>query len=307
MCIRDRSPEWVSVRDDTLPGGPVKAYLMAEAPWPSAEGYRVCWVLSTSKARHDAESRRARIAKASTRLDDLAARLAGPKARIRTKAGADDAAQAILKQTKTERFFEVSLKETSEPRYRQERRGRPGKDTRYKRQERVRIALTWEIKDDVIAYDAKSDGMFPFITNCRDLALGELLDHYKFQPCLERRHEQLKSGLEVVPMWLKSVARVEAVLFLFFVALIVRALIEREIRTRMGDEGLLALPLYPEQRDCPAPTAERILTIFDTVQRHELVSGGQIVQVFEPQLTPIQRKILELLALPPSIYRTTRA
>ena len=304
--VQSQSPEWVSVRDDTVPGGPVSAYLMAEAPWPSAEGYRVAWVLSTSKARRDADSRRGRIAKASQRLDDLATRLSGPKARIRTKAGADDAARAILKQTRTERFFEVSLEEVSEPRYRQERRGRPGPDTRYQRQERVRIALEWKVKNDVVAYEAKSDGMFPFITNCRDLALGELLDHYKFQPCLERRHEQLKSGLEVVPMWLKSVARTEAVLFLFFVALIVRALIEREIRTRMKDEGLATLPLYPEERDCPAPTAERILSMFDTVQRHELVTGDHIVQIFEPQLTPIQRKVLKVLGLSPSIYRAPK-
>jgi len=101
---------------------------------------------------------------------------------------------------------------------------------------------------------------------------------------LERRHEQLKTGLLVAPMWLKSVTRIEPSLFLFFVALLVRALIEREIRLRMKDTDLTTLPIYPEDRDCPAPSAERILDIFATVQRHDLVDArGHLVQSFEPK------------------------
>jgi hypothetical protein len=40
-----------------------------------------------------------------------------------------------------------------------------------------------------------------------------------------------------------------------------------------------------------------------TVQRHELISDGGPVQVFEPELTAIQRRVLELLNLSPAIYR----
>ncbi len=302
--VQSNSPEWILVRDRTEPGGAPDAYLMAEAPWPSAEGYRVAWVLSTSKSRRDAEARRARITKASERLDALAARLAGPKARIRTKPGADEAVRAVLRDAGVERFFDIALKETVEASYRQARRGRPGKDTRYRRDERIRIALTWKVRDEQVAYEAKSDGMFPFITNCRDLALAELLEHYKYQPCLERRHQQLKSGLEVAPVLLKSVARIEGLLFINFVALLIRALIERQIRLKMQAEEVKALPLYPEDRDCSAPTAERIFAIFATVQRHDLVSHGKTIQTFEPELTPIQRRVLKLLGLSPSIYRT---
>ena len=303
--IRTNTPAWVLVRENgTLPDRTLDAYLACEAPWPSAEGHRIVWVLSTAKRQRDAETRRSRIKKASERLDELAAKLQGPKARIRTKAGADQAAQAILKDTRTERYLDITLAARTEPSYRQERPGRPGAQTRYRRTSRARIALTWAVRDEQVAADAAADGMFPLITNSRDLSPGELLDRYKYQPCLERRHEQLKSGLEVVPMWLKSVARIEAILLLHFVALLVRALMEREIRRRMKAEDVQTLPLYPEDRECPAPTAERILAVFATLQRHELIAGGQVVQTFEPELTVTQRRVLRLLGLPASICRT---
>lgn len=303
--LRDHRPDWVMVKDDGIStDGTPDAYLMCEAPWPSAEGYRVAWVLSTAKRRHDAESRRARITRAAEALDSLAKRLLGPKARIRTKAGADQAAAAILAETRTEAFFEITLAERAEARFRQERRGRPGAETRYRRTERTRIAVSWKVLEDQVAAAAASDGTFPFITNDRALTLGELLSRYQSQPCLERRHEQLKSGLEVVPLWLKSVARIEAILLLYYVALLVRALLEREIRRAMKDGDVAALPIYPEDRGCAAPSAERILAIFSTLQRHELIANGRAVQIFEPQLSATQSRVLGLLGLPDSIYAT---
>lgn len=302
--IRTHAPDWVLVRQNgTLPDGSLDAYLACEAPWPSAEGHRMVWVLSTSKKARDAQTRRARIKRASERLDELAAKLQGPKARIRTKAGADSSARAILADTRTEDYFDITLQEVGEPTFKQDRRGRPGSATRYRRTDRTRIKLTWTVRDEAVRAAAASDGMFPLITNDRELSLRELLDHYKYQPCLERRHTQLKTGLEVVPMWLKSVARIEAILLLHFVALLVRALIEREIRRRMKDEDLATLPLYPEDRDCAAPSAERILSVFGTIQRHELIDGGRVIQTFEPELTGTQRRVLRLLGLSPSIYR----
>ncbi len=103
-------------------------------------------------------------------------------------------------------------------------------------------------------------------------------------------------------MFLKKVTRIEGVLFLYFVALLVRALIEREIRRNMEAEELATLPLYPEDRDCAAPTAERILSIFAPIQRHGLVANGEVVQTFEPHLTALQLRVLKLLGLSPSIY-----
>src|ERR1035437_3695866 len=45
------------------------------------------------------------------------------------------------------------------------------------------------------------------------------------------------------------------------------ALTQRGHRTSMKTQGLAGIPLYPELRNCPAPSAPRILGIFNDVKR----------------------------------------
>jgi len=47
------------------------------------------------------------------------------------------------------------------------------------------------------------------------------------------------------------------------------------------------------------PSARRILEIFSDVQRHHLMSGEDVVRVFEPQPTSLQRNVLDHLHCPP--------
>jgi HEPN domain-containing protein len=131
-----------------------------------------------------------------------------------------------------------------------------------------------------------------------------ILEAYKFQPRLEKRHEQLKSVQNLAPVWLKNVSRVEALLFLYFIALLVHALLEREVRQGMVREGLECLPLYPEERECKAPRTERLLDVFALLQRHRLFRAGQEIQRFEPELSELHRQILDLMRLPYDVFRS---
>jgi len=67
------------------------------------------------------------------------------------------------------------------------------------------------------------------------------------------------------------------------------------------------IALYPEFRDCKAPSAERILEIFATLARHQLHRDGTLVQTFEPELTTQQQQVLDLLGLPHSSAYTQPA
>lgn len=88
--------------------------------------------------------------------------------------------------------------------------------------------------------------------------------------------------------------------------MLTEALIEREIRTSMSNQGLTGIPLYPELRNCPAPSAPRILEIFEDLARHQLINAdGEIVQTFHPELTPVQQQVLDLLHIPANIYTPT--
>ena len=64
------------------------------------------------------------------------------------------------------------------------------------------------------------------------------------------------------------------------------------------------LPLYPEDLECKAPTANRILEGFENIQRHDLMDGEQVYKCFEPKLTPLQEDLLCLLGAPRDTYGT---
>ena len=86
--------------------------------------------------------------------------------------------------------------------------------------------------------------------------------------------------------------------------MLISSLIERTIRRAMADAGLSELSLYPEDRGCTAPTTARILEIFTGVARHELAApDGTVLRTFQPELTQLQRQVLDLLDIPTSVYR----
>ena len=103
----------------------------------------------------------------------------------------------------------------------------------------------------------------------------------------------------VAPVLLKNEGRIEALLFLYFIVLLVQALLEREVRRAMTARGLMSLPLYPEGRDCLAPSAHGIFQIFAGLQYHQLRRQDTLVQTFSPALTPLPRQILDLLGISP--------
>ncbi len=306
---QSHAPAWQEAlrRPGARSGDPERIWRTFEAPAPSVDGYRVIWAHSSGKAARDAAARAARIEAGLAALDVLAARLAGPKTRLKTRVAAAAAAAAALSAAGATRWVGFTITEAKEVAFRQERRGRPGSETRYRRTEKPVFAVSAAIRAEAVAYDAATDGCFPLVTNDLAMTPAEVLAAYRYQPHLERRHHLLKGPQEVAPVYLQTPQRIEALLLCHFFAMLAEALIEREIRASMKSAGLGGIPLYPELRDCPAPSAPRILEIFRDVQRHELISAGEVVQSFEPQLTPLQRQVLELLHVPASVYTGANA
>jgi len=164
---------------------------------------------------------------------------------------------------------------------------------------------SWRLRHHIVRHEAASDGCFPLITNDPALSPAEALAAYKYQPNLERRNHCLKGTQAVAPVNLHTPARIEALLCCHFFALLIHALIERQIRAAMAAAGTTSIPLYAEARDCTAPSARRILEIFDTVTRHHISRDGRIVQVFDAELDARQRQVLKLLGIPASAYRAS--
>jgi transposase len=303
--ITRNTPTWAEAarRPARRRDQPDDVYSIFESPLPSAEGYRIIWVRSTAKLARDAGLRATRLQRATAGLEDLARRLAGPKSRYKTKVAVEDAARGVLEATETTRYFETSVREQRDRTYRQDHPGAAGPTTRFRGTARTSFALTWRVRTHVVKADAASDGCYPLVTNDPDLSPAGALAAYKYQPNLERRHAQLKGPQAVAPVFLKNPARIEALLCCHFLALVVQALIERQIRTAMADASTKTIPLYPEDRDCSAPSAARTLEIFNGLSRHHLYRRGTQIEIFDPDLTALQRQVLRLLGIPTAVYR----
>jgi transposase len=157
--------------------------------------------------------------------------------------------------------------------------------------------LDYEIDVQRLYRQRQGDGVFPLVSNDRRLSELELLHAYKRQPTIEKRFSQLKTDFAVAPVYLKGVHRIQALLCLYFFALLIEALLERELRRAMKHEGIEDLPMYPEGRACRWPTARRLIDLFEPIQRHTLECGNGKVEVMGTELTKLQRKLLKLLKI----------
>ena len=303
--MQDHEPGWAeALRAPGRIGEPDQVWSTCQAPWPSAEGYRVVWVHDSGKRLRDAAARARKIEKGVEAIgDDLTGRLSSPRSRLRTAAAVHAAAEAALADSGAGRWVRFTVTEKIQESFRQTRAGRPGPDTGYRRIEKKTFEVTCDIDYQQVAYDAVSDGCWPLITNDRDMTGAEVLAAYRYQPNLERRHHLLKGVQDAAPIWIKTIPRIEAIFLCHFIALLIGALIERQIRMAMKAAEIARIPVYPELRGCAAPSADRIFEIFAHVARHELRDAtGALVQVFEPEFTELQLKILDLLDVPVTAY-----
>jgi transposase len=276
----------------------VDRFSICEPAGQTIEGYRLIWYHSTRKAELDAEARLTRLEKALKRLDELRSKLASPRTRYRSRAKVAEAVEALLRECEVREWILVEIEEQVTEKFRQERRGRPGQKTRYVREETLRFSLRHRIELERLDEEARSDGIFPLVSNDPAMTQRDLLLAYKQQPAIERRFEHLKTDFVVAPVYLKEVSRIQALLCVYFFVLLVEALLERELRRAMEHEGIDSLPLYSEGRPCRRPTARRVIDLYEDVQQHSLMAGRRPPEVFSTELTRLQRRILRLLGIP---------
>lgn len=304
-CQEHRIP-WSEVRRTENPRGKDKPDQVYEAYEPrelTTDGYRLIWYRSSVKRALDEKRRAKRIARAKARIDNLEERTGAR--RFRTSESALKAAEEVLQDEGAQRWLRVSVSETSIANFKQESPGRPGKDTRYRKVAAPLILFTVEEIEDVIVADALCDGLFAMVTNKTqdEMDAAAILAAYKYQPFLEKRNEQLKSVLSVAPIYLQNPKRVAALLFVYFLAVLVFALIEREARLGMKTREIESIPLYPEGRPCKAPTTDGILSAFLGVRRNRLIdASGTVVPTFHDALPSVATLLLKLLGVQRRAY-----
>jgi transposase len=290
--------QWRHIHDKRNDDGKiVDKYSISEPASLSVEGYRLVWYHSTRKAEQDSHARHQQVERAMIELSELRLKLSSPRTRFRQEAKVADAVQEILRARGVENWIVTDIKERTQEKYRQDRRGRPNDQTRYVRETSTRFELVYHIDTERLVAETASDGVFPLITNDHSLSGLEMLLAYKGQPALEKRFSHLKTDFEVAPVYLKEASRIQALLCVYFLVLLAESLLERELRRAMDREAIESLPLYPESRKCRHPTARRLIDLFEDVQRHSLQVGRRPPLVFTTELNRLQRRVLRLLGM----------
>jgi len=269
----------------------------------TADGFRLFWFHSSRKVELDRRARAKRISRGFGELSSFRLKLRGPRTRYTDEGKVRKGVEKCLASVGASEWISVEIIEEEREIFHQDGPGRPGPNTPYRREVKKRFNIRMKENRAAIEAAEAQDGVFPLFTNDRDLGAKEVLRAYKRQSHIEKRFSQLKSQFDVAPVFLKSVRRVVALLTIYYFVLLVQALLEREIRKRMHESGIESLPLYPEERDCRAPTTRRIIDFFSNVQQHTLKSSAKAKAAnFATELSELQQQILELLNVPTSDY-----
>jgi transposase len=261
------------------------------------EGYRILWIHSEAKEALERKARGNRISKAEQALETLSFGL--NQRFLKTR---EQIEQAVKKATRGARAcLSVTIHEESTTEQVQVGRGRPGPNTRYEEKEKIHYQLEWTRDESEIRKAQRSDGFFPLVDNT-SLDPVEVLRTYKNQPYLEKRFNTQKSVLGVAPVFLETPQRIEAMMFLYFIALMLVSLIERRIRLEMQEQKIDSLPMRPAGMHTKKPTWRTIIDSFHGVHLATIEQSGKIIHTALKGLSTLRQRILALLKVPITTY-----
>lgn len=94
----------------------------------------------------------------------------------------------------------------------------------------------------------------------------------------------------------------KAITFLYFIALMIVSLIERNIRQQMKELEIESLPILPTGLKCKSPTWNNIRYFFRSIYLAIIVDGASVINEKVKGITELHKKLLRLLKVPISKY-----
>ena len=136
-------------------------------------------------------------------------------------------------------FLTIDVRTAQQVEHRYLRSGRPrlGDPVKAIRTKLLRLHVARD--KPALRAEARTDGVFPLVTNidAKSKSKRAILEIYKYQPYLEKRFSLTKSEYGVAPVFLKKPRRVVALLHVYFVAIMLSALLERQVRAAIRPPG----------------------------------------------------------------------
>jgi transposase len=284
---------WIPLtrRESSREKGKYDVVQTAEGFYQLAEGFRVYWYRSSEKRIRDKFSRENRIELAQEKLLELSA---NKKRGSRTEKSLLAAAYKVIEKYKVSSWINVEVKSKKIENFKKISVGRSNIKSTYRKTTKNIPYLIYKKNHEGIAQSISTDGIFPLVTNT-ELGAKEVLSAYKYQPFIEKRFSCIKSDYGIAPAFLKKVERIEALMFVFLLADMVAAIIQREVRLAMIKNKIKSLKILPEERPTATPTWEQIQRLFSQHSKYELRKNEKLLKTFWDSLSCHQIDIVKLL------------
>lgn len=241
--------------------------------------YRLVFVWSESKARQEATTRERHVAKVRAEFEAVERNL------------------GRYSLTTTEAI--VRRLESAKGKYSEG----PLFDYQLTQEKKGGFRFNWGLNAAALKRWQDLEGVYVLKTNLPRTThrLTKVLRTYKEQCQVERRFHHLKGPLAVAPMFLKNPERIGGLLCILVWALMVLALMERQVRREL--KGQPAYGLYPENRPSPAPTGPALMESLSGLCIVIVRQGGTVARRLS-QPDPTQRRVLQLLGIKSECLQT---
>lgn len=164
----------------------VDKYYTTTTNYHTKTGRRLVWIRSTEKAAIDQEARTKQIDKTLTALKLLNTKL--NKYKLKRLPAIKCAVKEILAAHQIENYFDFSIRKHIVATKSYLKRGRLKANTIVKIHRRMEYQLSWEMNQEEVDRQARTDRVFPLLTNIMDKSAREILETNKYQSFLENRH-----------------------------------------------------------------------------------------------------------------------
>lgn len=102
---------------------------------------------------------------------------------------------------------------------------------------------------------------------------------------------------------MKKTKRIEAMLFLYFVALMIVSLIERKIRMNMARQDIEKLPILPQGMNSKKPTWNNIRYFYRNLHYAQIICDGVCIQAEVKGRSTLHEQVNRLLEIPDAVYK----
>jgi transposase len=264
---------------------------------------RLLVVRSLKLAMAQERGLRERVAQAQREVQALLERGKG-KRRFKTVQELQQAAESIVQRRRVSGILTLSYHEhaTERPvrRYREREAGIIRE---------CEVSVQVQVDEHALREAIDELGWQVYATNApaSQFSLSKVVLAYRSEYLIEHDFGRLKGEpLSLRPLYLTSPHRVKGLLRLLTLGLRVLILLEFEVRQNLAARGDKLTGLYAGQatRATARPTAEKLLAAFDGITLTRVEQGTQRYLHITP-LSPLQKKILELMKFPPDLFLHT--